>query len=214
MPKLNSIQDAYNKWAESYEHSENQTRELAHYILETHLEELPKGEILDLGCGTGINLPKLATVAENVTGMDFSEKMLARAKQRPLPPNVWLVQHNILEPWPFLDESFEAINISLVLEHIEDLTLVFKECFRTLKPNGWVLVCEYHPERQAMGKAAKFYDKDEDSEHLISSFVHTLAQYKQTAEDAGFTLQNEQDWHAPNEANALPQVLSFKLCKD
>ncbi len=213
MTNHQDINEAHNRWAATYDSARNPTRDVAHDVVQHYLKDITGDEVLDLGCGSGLNLSKLASVAENVTGVDGSEKMLEEAKRKPLPQHVWLVHHNILEPWPFLDNHFDAIVVSLVLEHIRDLSSLFKECCRTLKPSGWMLVCEYHPKRQAMGKSASFYDPKEKTDITIPSFVHTLAEYKQAAQDAGFEFLGEKDWQARDENNALPQVLSFRLRK-
>jgi ubiquinone/menaquinone biosynthesis C-methylase UbiE len=205
------INEAYNRWAATYDGALNPTRDVAHDVVQHYLKEINGGEVLDLGCGSGLNLAKLASVAENVTGVDSSEKMLEQAKRKPLPQHVWLVHHNILESWPFLDNHFDVIVVSLVLEHIRDLSSLFKECCRTLKPSGWMLVCEYHPKRQAMGKSTSFYDPKEKTDITIPSFVHTLDEYKQTAKNAGFILSEVKDWPSHDQNNTLPQVLSFRL---
>ncbi len=214
MLKRKSIQESYNQWASGYDTQENTTRDLAHQVLISHLNLFKNADVLDVGCGTGTNLQTLSKTARSVTGIDFSTQMLEKAKQKPHPAHVWLVQHNILDPWPFKDQYFDAISMMLVLEHIEELPPIFQESQRVLKNNGFMLICEYHPERQALGKSAKFYDDDKKSEKKISAFVHTLADYQLSAEHAGFKLQDVKDWHDPHSKSTTPKVFSFRLKKE
>ena len=51
-------------------------------FLEQELTLAPGGRILDVGCGTGRHTVELAQRGYNVTGLDFSEGMLAQAKKR------------------------------------------------------------------------------------------------------------------------------------
>ncbi len=48
-------------------------------------------------------------------------------------------------PWPFDDNSVEAINASQILEHTKDLIKFMDECYRILKPGGKMdAICPYH----------------------------------------------------------------------
>jgi ubiquinone/menaquinone biosynthesis C-methylase UbiE len=48
-------------------------------------------------------------------------------------------------PWPFEDNSIEAINAAHVLEHTKDLIRFMDECYRILQPGGKMdAICPYH----------------------------------------------------------------------
>lgn len=213
MLKHKSIQESYNQWASGYDTQENSTRDLAHQALISHLGLFKNADVLDVGCGTGTNLETLSKTARSVTGMDFSTQMLEKAKQKPLPTHVWLVQHNILDPWPFKDQYFDAISMMLVLEHIEELLPIFQESYRALKNNGFMFICEYHPERQLAGKAPKYYDHGEAVHKSIPSYHHTMEEFSDAAANAGFQIMSAKEWSDPQSSNPDPQILSLVLNK-
>jgi SAM-dependent methyltransferase len=72
------------------------------------LAALPKGpaRVLDLGVGTGRELPALLDAGLEVTGLDLSPKMLAICARRTRP--VATVEGDLWGPLPFADASFDA----------------------------------------------------------------------------------------------------------
>lgn len=97
--------------------------------------------ILELGCGTS---PMLDASAETIQ-TDVSWQALSVLKSasqngkslRPIACNATRL--------PFLDESFECVICSEVLEHIEQDQIVLQEIFRVMKPGGeLILTCPLH----------------------------------------------------------------------
>ncbi len=101
------------------------------------------GVALDIGCGTGGNLPLLAEFAGKVVAMDLSERALTLcAKKR---GGAALVRANAND----LERLFAPASIDLtclfnVLYHawVDDDQRVLSAAHRVLKPGGHVLVCE------------------------------------------------------------------------
>jgi ubiquinone/menaquinone biosynthesis C-methylase UbiE len=89
------------------------------------------GRCLDLGCGTGLALPLLASAGWDVTGVEVSEAQLARARERG--PNVLHADAHAL---PFEDGSFEAAISILTHTDFDDTRVVFAEVARVLRPGG------------------------------------------------------------------------------
>ena len=100
---------------------------------------------LDLCCGTGDwTLDLAAAVGENgqVTGLDFSENMLAVAQKKVFDKavkNVELLQGNAME-LPFDDATFDVVTIGYGLRNTPDYLTVLQEMQRVLKPGG-LAVC-------------------------------------------------------------------------
>jgi len=94
------------------------------------------GRVLDLGCGTGVNLPALARFGE-VWGCDPSAQALAFCKQRHRGrlDEIWLP-----ERVPYEDESFDLIVMLDVLEHVEDDKGAAERIARLLKPGGLLVL--------------------------------------------------------------------------
>jgi ubiquinone/menaquinone biosynthesis C-methylase UbiE len=97
-------------------------------------------KVLDLGCGTGrFSIPMMTRLGFDVTGVDSSAEMLAKAKKKDFSCDVtWeLADANALA---FPDCSFAVVFISHLLHHVDCPLTVLKECHRVLDPSGIILI--------------------------------------------------------------------------
>ncbi len=79
------------------------------------------GRLLDLGCGTGEHSRFLASKGFDVTGIDSSPAMLAKATDGPVPPNLRFVEGDIASVDSLVAGTFDgAICVGNTLPHIED----------------------------------------------------------------------------------------------
>jgi demethylmenaquinone methyltransferase/2-methoxy-6-polyprenyl-1,4-benzoquinol methylase len=97
-------------------------------------------DVLDACCGTG----DLAIAARNagasyVVGVDFSERMLERARRKA--PELEWVQSDVLE-LPFEDASFDAAVVGFGVRNVEDLEAAIRELRRVLRPGGRLGILE------------------------------------------------------------------------
>jgi ubiquinone/menaquinone biosynthesis C-methylase UbiE len=95
------------------------------------------GNLLDAGCGTGIeatNLMRLAP-ALKIHAVDVSSVMLGDAVRRSDTGDAVFYQA-ALERLPFADSVFDYISSHEVIEHVEDPAVVLREFSRVLKPGG------------------------------------------------------------------------------
>lgn len=90
-------------------------------------------DVLEVGCGTGLILSRMAPIARHVIGADLSAGMLEKARNRGLS----VVQANALN-LPFPDGAFDAAVSFKVLAHIEDIRGAVGEMCRVVKPGGYV----------------------------------------------------------------------------
>ena len=99
----------------------------------------PGDRVLDACCGTG----ELALAAERaggeVTGVDFSERMLDRARLKST--SVAWVRADLLA-MPFEDASFDSATVGFGVRNVADLEGGFRELARTLVPGGRVACLE------------------------------------------------------------------------
>lgn len=104
------------------------------------LSELKGGKVLDFGCGAGWLLQKIINSFPNnqYVGTDLSLNGLKRAKKRL--PNVKFVQSEGGEKLPFLNDEFDIILATDVIEHVYDVSSLLSEWHRILKPNGRIVI--------------------------------------------------------------------------
>lgn len=103
------------------------------------------GRILDVGVGTGCNIPHYPANSE-VVGIDSSQEMLKRAGQRArsLGRGMQLLEMNLLD-LDLPDDAFDTVVVTFVMiclpEHLQLPAL--RELRRVCKPDGSILVLDY-----------------------------------------------------------------------
>ncbi|HEU4714128.1 MAG TPA: class I SAM-dependent methyltransferase [Pyrinomonadaceae bacterium] len=105
------------------------------------LRQLPKGRILEIGAGTGLNFIHYPPDAHGVAG-EFSREMLKIASTKTRPPAVQLLQ-NRAEDLPFADHSFDGAFATLVFCSVESPAKAFKELRRVVRPGGTIVLLEH-----------------------------------------------------------------------
>ena len=108
-----------------------------------------KGDrVLDAACGTGdLAIADLKAGAESVTGLDFSEQMLERARKKHAA--IEWIQGDMLA-LPFADETFDAATVGFGVRNVEDLELGLRELRRVLRPGGRLAILEITQPRGAL----------------------------------------------------------------
>ncbi len=202
-----SIQKAYDDWSASYDTDENLTRDLDQNVLREALANLHFKSILEIGCGTGKNTAFLSQIGVKVQALDFSEGMIAKARDKVRARNVKFSTADITKKWPCQDKTCDLIVCDLVLEHIEDLSFIFAEAFRVLQRKGKFLINELHPFRQYEGKKARFNRDEEVTE--IEAFVHHISDFTNAASENGLRLVSLNEWWHAADQNKPPRIISF-----
>jgi demethylmenaquinone methyltransferase / 2-methoxy-6-polyprenyl-1,4-benzoquinol methylase len=108
----------------------------------------PGDRALDAACGTGdLALADLKAGASRVTGLDFSERMLERARRKS--SAVEWVQGDMLA-LPFADDTFDAATVGFGVRNVADLELALRELRRVLRPGGRLAILEITQPRGAL----------------------------------------------------------------
>lgn len=101
---------------------------------------------LDVCCGTGDIAFRLARQGADVTGLDFSEPMLAVARRRARPSgstgSLEFVQGDAMH-LPFADDSFAAVAVGYGLRNLQDWRAGLQEMVRVTRSGGRVLVLDF-----------------------------------------------------------------------
>jgi phosphatidylethanolamine/phosphatidyl-N-methylethanolamine N-methyltransferase len=103
----------------------------------------PGQRILEVGVGTGLSLPYFRSDAE-VTGIDVSTEMLAKAKKRAaLLPQVKAIIEMDAERTDFADNSFDAVLALYVASVVPDPARFAAEMRRVCRPGGTIVIVNH-----------------------------------------------------------------------
>jgi ubiquinone/menaquinone biosynthesis C-methylase UbiE len=106
-------------------------------------------EVLEVGCGTGLVLQRIAAFSRHAKGVDLSPGMLEKAKARGLDA----VLGSATE-LPFANESFDVTCSFKVLAHVPEIERALAEMARVTRPGG-VLIAEFYNPLSLRGLAKR-----------------------------------------------------------
>jgi demethylmenaquinone methyltransferase/2-methoxy-6-polyprenyl-1,4-benzoquinol methylase len=99
----------------------------------------PGDRVLDACCGTGDLAIAAVRAGGTAVGLDFSERMLERARRKA--PDVEWVRGDLLA-LPFGDGGFDAATVGFGVRNVADLELALRELRRVLRPGGRLGILE------------------------------------------------------------------------
>lgn len=95
-----------------------------------------RGNVLDVGCGSGHFLETAVSRGWRAFGIDFDEESLKKARQT----SEAVLYCGKISDAPFEIESFDLVTMWDYLEHVEDPPAVLKKAAQLLKPGGMLVV--------------------------------------------------------------------------
>jgi ubiquinone/menaquinone biosynthesis C-methylase UbiE len=137
-----TTQDYYDRFSTTYEAER-------HHGYHRLIDELELGlikkygagkDVFEAGCGTGLLLREVATVARRAVGLDLSRGMLASARERGLE----VVQGSVTHV-PLPSASFDLVYSMKVLAHVPPIREALLELTRLVRPGGHLLLEFYNP---------------------------------------------------------------------
>ncbi|WP_321373591.1 class I SAM-dependent methyltransferase [uncultured Draconibacterium sp.] len=140
------IKETYwSRFSEDYEEKQQNVvgKELLSLTREEMLKESDLGKILELGCGTGLYTEILLKNSKIVVATDFSDEMVATAKQKR--GNLQKVQFkraNALN-LDFENESFDTVFMANLIHIIGNAEKVIQESKRVLKSGGCLIITSF-----------------------------------------------------------------------
>lgn len=144
--------------------------------------------ILDVGCGGGKTVSKLAAMAAKgkVYGVDFSEESVAVSKKtnaRPIAAGRVEIQRASVSQLPFPDGMFDLVTAVETHFWWPDIPEGTREIFRVVKPRGsLILIAEIY--KGANTLAARLAEKYADRSPLK---LLSVDEHHELLRDAGFT---------------------------
>ena len=110
------------------------------------LPDGPESQVLDLGCGTGLELEFYFSrnPATHVTGIDLSEGMLAALQAKFLDKHLTLIQGSYFD-LPLGEHCYDAAVSVESLHHFtqEEKTILYRKLHTALKPGGYFILTDY-----------------------------------------------------------------------
>ena len=100
-----------------------------------YLAYQPNGRLLDVGSGGGWFLANMDDLGWVSRGLDVDTTSAEKVRQRGIEADI-----GYLEEQNYAPESFDAITLSHVIEHIHDPIKTLTYCHRILKPNGFLVI--------------------------------------------------------------------------
>lgn len=172
-----TVEKGYDSWSEEYDSFDNPMIVIDEMHFPEVLGDIRDLKVLDLGCGSGRYSLKLAKAGAIVTGIDISSGMLEKAELKTKDYKVEFIKHDIQSSLPFEDNSFDMVIASLVFEHIKDLSGIFIEIKRVLKPGGKFKFSEMHPAMFYKNIQAHYTDEETGEEVVIGSYRRSMSDF-------------------------------------
>lgn len=202
--------EGYDQWAAVYDTDGNPLIAMEEPRVDALLGDVRNLDVLDVGCGTGRHAIRLANTGARVHAIDFSPAMLEQARRKPGAERVTFAVHDLSKPLSFDGGRFDRVVCGLVVDHIADLSGLFREMARVCKPDGKVVVSVMHPAMMLKGVQARFHDATTGREVRPASEAHQISDYVLAATRAGLQLEHLSE-HAVDEvlANRLERARKY-----
>lgn len=146
------------------------------------------GRVLEIGVGSGINLPLYTDAAEHVVGLDPSPRLLSMARRvhRNGTASTELIEGSA-EALPLGDKSIDTIVTTWTLCTIPDVTGALREMRRVLKPSGDLLFVEHG--RSPDDRVRRWQDRLTPLWKHLGGGCHSNRPIRELLEESGFRIE-------------------------
>jgi 2-polyprenyl-3-methyl-5-hydroxy-6-metoxy-1,4-benzoquinol methylase len=149
-------------------------------LADMYLDTRASGKLLDVGCGDGSRLARMRELGWQVEGQELDAQAAATAHQ------FYKLQVRVgpLEEIGYPSESFDAVTMNHVIEHVYEPIELLSECRRILKPSGRLVVVTPNTESLGHRLFKANWRGLEPPRHLLTFCPRTL---RILVQRAGFT---------------------------
>lgn len=142
---IHSVKSSYARWAPVYDKTFGVATHVGRRTAVDYINAQNGTQVLEVGVGTGLALP-LYRGDLQVTGVDFSDEMLAKAKEKA--QNLDLTQVKALKQMDardlvFADNSFDAVAAMHIVSVVPEPERVVAEMARVCKPGGKIVITNH-----------------------------------------------------------------------
>ena len=162
-----------------------------------------RGVVLEVGVGSGLNLPMYTTAVTRLYGVDPSAELLAmaRAKARDVPFPVEFFNQDACR-LPLASESVDTVVVTWSLCSIDNPAEALGEMRRVLKPDGTLIFVEHGLSPDA--GIRKWQDRLTPLWRRVAGGCHLNRKMDDLVRDAGFTLVDVRTGYVPG-----PRAFTF-----
>ncbi len=153
------------------------------------------GEVLEIGIGSGLNLPFYSSEVRRVHGVDPSAELqrLARKRAAGRSAEIDFVLQSADEPLPFGDASMDTVVMTWTLCSIPNTSKALDEVRRVLKPEGRFIFIEHG--RSPEPAVAAWQDRLTPLWKRIGGGCHLNRKVDELIEQAGFQMQELRNFY-------------------
>lgn len=164
------------------------------------------GKVLEIGFGTGLNLPYYPLSVSEITAIDpenmLADKTTERISASTIP--VHFVQLDASGKLPFSDATFDSVITTWTLCSIEQVDSALAEMRRLLKPDGHYIFLEHG--RSDDTKTAWWQDRFNPVEKIIGAGCNINRPIDQLVKSAGFEIETLDRFLMPKTPRILGEM--------
>jgi len=144
--------------------------------------------VLEVGFGTGLNLPFFPAGVNELTALDSQTMLPARVAGRVASAKfpVRQVHIDVSRRLPFPDETFDGVVTSLTLCSISDPRAALREMYRVLRPQGTYVFFEHG--RSAIPEVARWQDRLNGLQRLVACGCNLNRPIDSLIRESGFQI--------------------------
>ena len=159
---------------------------------------LAKGKVLDIGIGSGLNIPFYSSdKIDKVIGIDPSHELIELAKElaNDSKASIELVIGSA-ESIPYPDNFFDTVLVTYTMCTIPNVAIANKEMWRVLKDDGRLIFCEHGlaPDK----KISKWQNRIDPFWGKIAGGCHLNRDIQKLITDAGFSFESLDKMYIPS----------------
>jgi SAM-dependent methyltransferase len=156
------------------------------------------GRVLELGIGSGLNLPFYdPAMVTSVHGVDPSPELRALAEAAPRPEGLDVsVEDGVAEALPFEDHAFDSVVCTFTLCSVHSPPAALHEARRVLKPGGRLFFCEHGLAPDA--GVARWQGRIEPIWKRLAGGCHLTRPVTSTITEGGFAVEHSGSMYLPS----------------
>ena len=159
---------------------------------------LAKGKVLDIGIGSGLNIPFYnSDIIDQVIGIDPSHELIELAKELANESKASIdFVIGSAESIPYPDNFFDTVLVTYTMCTIPNVAMANKEMWRVLKDDGRLIFCEHGlaPDK----KISKWQNRIDPFWGKIAGGCHLNRDIQKLITDAGFSFESLDKMYIPS----------------